>query len=49
MDALHLAFAEEMQADFFITCDDDLLETAPRLRLKTTVTDPITFVKEEMT
>ena len=46
LDAVHLAFAEEMKADYFITCDDDLLGTAARVRLKTTIIDPIAFVKE---
>ena len=46
LDAVHLAFAEETKADYFITCDDYLLGMAARLRLKTAIIDPIAFVKE---
>ena len=46
LDAVHLAFAEAMKADYFITCDDDLLRIAARLRVKTVIMDPIAFVKE---
>ena len=46
LDAVHLAFAEEMRADYFITCDDDLLRIAKRLKSRMAVIDPISFVKE---
>ncbi len=49
LDALHLAYAEAMKADVFVTCDDDLLSKTSRLKLKTQIKDPISFVKEEMT
>jgi predicted nucleic acid-binding protein len=46
MDALHLACAEDIHADHFVTCDDDLLSKARRLRSGTRVWDPVSFVRE---
>lgn len=47
-DATHLAMAEH-SSDFFITCDDKLLKKAAKLKLKVTVTDPLTFcIKENL-
>ncbi len=47
LDALHLASAQEMQADYFCTCDDKLLKKAKALcgpGLK--VVTPIQFLEE---
>jgi predicted nucleic acid-binding protein len=47
-DATHLAMAEQC-SDIFITCDDKLLKKAAKLRLKVSVTDPLTFcIKENL-
>jgi len=46
LDALHLAFAEVVNASHFVTCDDELVEFAEKLELKTKIVDPIAFVKE---
>jgi predicted nucleic acid-binding protein len=46
-DAAHVAFAEQM-ADFFITCDDNLLKRCRRIGLSVVVTNPIEFVANEV-
>lgn len=47
LDAVHLACAEEARADYFCTCDDDLLKRAKRVRdLKVKVVSPLDLVKE---
>jgi predicted nucleic acid-binding protein len=40
LDALHLASAENAQADYFLTTDDDLLRKAKRAGLKVRVENP---------
>ncbi|HPG59977.1 MAG TPA: PIN domain-containing protein, partial [Candidatus Wallbacteria bacterium] len=42
-DALHLACAEALDAEFFITCDDKLIK---RYRGSMRVADPVNFVHE---
>lgn len=47
LDALHLALAEIGAADFFCTCDDDVLRKARRVRdLQVRVVSPLDLVKE---
>ena len=47
LDALHLASAEEAQADCFCTCDDKLLKKAQTIaRLKTRVVSPVELIEE---
>lgn len=46
MDALHLAFAEAVQADYFVTVDDDLLARSQQVNLGVAVMDVIDFVKQ---
>jgi len=41
LDALHLACAEELNADYFLTCDDIILK---RYRGKIKIQNPIDFV-----
>jgi len=31
MDAVHIACAEKAKADFFVTCDDDLIKKLERI------------------
>jgi predicted nucleic acid-binding protein len=47
MDALHIAYAEQAQADAFISTDDGLLRVAARHAdiLKVRVLDPIEFIR----
>ena len=51
LDALHLASAENAQADFFLTTDDDLLGKAIRHQsdLKVRVENPAKWVIKEIT
>jgi predicted nucleic acid-binding protein len=46
MDALHLAFAEELKADYFVTVDDELLAQSREANLTVKVVDVIELVKE---
>ncbi len=47
LDALHLALAEEAQADFFCTCDDRLLQKAKAMTdLKIRPVSPIELIEE---
>ncbi|MDT5121707.1 MAG: hypothetical protein QOC96_1189 [Acidobacteriota bacterium] len=47
LDALHLASAEEAEADFFCTCDDKLLRKAKMIcETKMRVVTPIQLVEE---
>lgn len=51
LDALHLAWAESLAADVFLTTDDKLISLATRLPLETLrarVCDPVTFVREHL-
>ena len=45
-DAAHLAFAEEVQADF-ISCDDKLIKKCAKLHLTLWVGNPIAFCDKE--
>ena len=47
MDALHLASASWAKADYFCTCDDDLLKKSQRLEgLTTEIVSPLRLVAE---
>ncbi len=46
MDALHLAFAEDLKADYFVTVDDEVLAQSRRASLSVKVIDVIELVKE---
>lgn len=47
LDALHLASAEEAQADYFCTCDDKFLNRAKAIdNLKTKAVSPIKLIEE---
>lgn len=47
LDALHLASAEQSQADYFCTCDDQLLRTSGRLlNLQVKVLSPVELIQE---
>ena len=45
MDSLHLACAEALAADCFITCDDKIVK---RYRGTVTVKNPTDFVKDDI-
>jgi predicted nucleic acid-binding protein len=48
MDALHLASAEAMEVNIFLTCDDRLQRRAKKLKeqLKIRVENPVCFITE---
>lgn len=46
MDALHLAFAEHLKADYFVTVDDEILARSQRIRLPVKLLDVVEVVKE---
>lgn len=50
IDALHLACAEAGGAEYFVTCDDDILKRAKKNQavLKVAVRSPLAFVLEEV-
>ena len=48
-DALHLACAVEIKADYFLTCDDSLMRKAQRLQLATIVLNPVDYIRLERT
>ena len=47
-DAIHLACAVEIKADFFLTCDDKLIKRAMKLNLGMAVMNPVDYVRREI-
>jgi hypothetical protein len=43
-DAIHVACAEFIKADYFITCDDRLLKQTNRLNLHTEAMNPVNYL-----
>ena len=48
-DALHLACAVSIQADFFLTCDDSLRKQAQKLELAIAIINPIDYIRNNET
>jgi predicted nucleic acid-binding protein len=49
MDAVHIACAEKAKADFFVTCDDDLIKKLERIdNIKIAFYNVIDFVSREV-
>jgi predicted nucleic acid-binding protein len=47
LDALHLALAETGMADYFCTCDDQLMQSAKQVKdLLVKIVNPVELVKE---
>jgi hypothetical protein len=46
MDALHLAFAEYLKADYFVTVDDEILGQSGETKIGVKVVDVIDLLKE---
>jgi predicted nucleic acid-binding protein len=46
LDALHLAFAEHLHADYFATVDDEMLARSAKTKLGVKVTDVIDLLRE---
>lgn len=47
-DALHLACASYIKADYFITCDYLLVKRGQRLNLEMEITNPIDYIRCEV-
>jgi predicted nucleic acid-binding protein len=45
-DAIHVAVAEHIKADFFVTCDDNLIKQAVKLSLHTAIMNPINYIRK---
>lgn len=45
-DALHLACAVNIQADFFLTCDDSLRKQSQKLQLEIAIMKPIDYIRK---
>lgn len=48
-DAVHLACASYINADFFLTCDDRLTKQAKRLKLEIVVMNPVEYIRQGVT
>ena len=46
-DAIHVACAVEIKADYFITCDDRLMRQAKKLDLALVLMNPVDFIRQE--
>jgi predicted nucleic acid-binding protein len=46
IDALHLAFAEHLKADYFVTVDDEILARSQQIQLPVKLLDVVELVKE---
>lgn len=47
-DAIHVAAAEYIKADFFLTCDDNLIKQGIKLNLGTEIMNPIDYIRREV-
>lgn len=45
-DAIHLACATYAKAQFFLTCDNELLKGAKKLNLEINVMNPVEYIRE---
>ena len=46
MDALHLAFAEHLKTDYFVTVDDEILARSQKVHLPVKLLDVVDVIKE---
>lgn len=46
-DAIHVACAVEIKADYFITCDDRLMRQAKKLDLALVLMNPVDYIRQE--
>ena len=47
-DAIHLACAVHVDADFFLTCDDHLRKQAQKLNLQIEIMNPVDYIRREV-
>ncbi len=46
-DSIHLAAASYIKADYFLTCDDQLIKRAKRLDIQIKIINPVDYVREK--
>lgn len=46
-DAIHLACAVEIKADYFLTCDDKLIKQTKKLDLALVLMNPVDYIRQE--
>lgn len=46
-DALHLGCAVQTKANFFLTCDDQLIKKTRKLNLEIGVMNPVDYIRQE--
>lgn len=46
-DAIHLACAQFIKADYFISCDDKLVNQAKKIGLKMAILNPVDYIRME--
>ena len=44
-DAIHVAAAEYIKANFFLSCDDNLIKQALKLNIQTVILNPIDYIR----
>ena len=47
-DSIHLACASKIKANFFLTCDDNLIKQAKRLKLAIKIMNPVDYIRSEV-
>ncbi len=47
-DAIHLACASYIKANFFLTCDDSVIKYTKRLNLDIKIINPVDYIREEV-
>ncbi|HEY9701395.1 MAG TPA: hypothetical protein V6C58_03060 [Allocoleopsis sp.] len=47
-DAVHLACSVYLKADFFLTCDEQLIRRSTRLNLEIIIINPVDYIRREM-
>jgi predicted nucleic acid-binding protein len=47
-DAIHLAAAEYIKTNLFLTCDDNLIKQGIKLNLKIEIMNPIDYIRREI-
>jgi len=47
-DAIHLACAVDVKADYFLTCDDRLLKQAKKLKSAPVLMNPVDYIRKEI-
>lgn len=47
-DSIHLVCASKIKANFFLTCDDNLIKQAKRLKLAIKIMNPVDYIRSEV-